>query len=157
MSTCAARTDSPIGPLVVLVDGDGALKRILFAHEAVPAKGIEWSEERCAPVLAQLADYFAGTRNDFDLPLAPEGTPFQRRVWEELRRIPAGETISYRALAERIGRPSAARAVGRANGTNPIPIVVPCHRVIGANGTLTGYAGGLPAKETLLALEGARR
>lgn len=156
MSLYAARTESPIGPLVVLVDGDGALTRILFAHEAAPATGVEWSEARCAPVVAQLADYFAGTRRSFDLALAPRGTAFQRRVWDELSRIPAGETISYRELAARIGRPSAARAVGRANGTNPIPIVVPCHRVIGANGTLTGYAGGLPAKETLLALEGAR-
>jgi methylated-DNA-[protein]-cysteine S-methyltransferase len=101
----------------------------------------------------QLAEYFAGTRTAFDLPLAPRGTAFQRAVWDALLIIPYGETRSYGALAAQIGRPSAARAVGAANGRNPLSIVVPCHRVIGSAGALTGFAGGLPAKERLLALE----
>ena len=101
----------------------------------------------------QLAEYFDGTRRDFDLPLSADGTAFQRRVWDELRRIPYGETISYGELARRIGKPTASRAVGAANGRNPLAIVVPCHRVIGADGTLTGYGGGLPVKQALLALE----
>ena len=104
---------------------------------------------------AQLGEYFAGRRRTFDLPLTPEGTTFQCSVWMALRAIPYGATISYRALAERIGRPSAMRAVGAANGRNPLPIVVPCHRVIGADGSLTGFGGGLPTKRFLLELEGA--
>jgi len=102
-----------------------------------------------------LAEYFQGRRKVFDLPLAPEGTPFQLRVWNALREIHYGKTISYGELAARIGQPSASRAVGLANGSNPLPIVIPCHRVIGSNGKLTGYGGGLPIKERLLALEGA--
>ena len=97
--------------------------------------------------------YFAGDLEDFDLQLAPEGTPFQQSVWKELCTIPYGETISYGELARRIGNPKASRAVGLANGSNPIPIIIPCHRVIGSNGKLTGYGGGLPIKEKLLALE----
>ncbi len=100
-----------------------------------------------------VALYFAGEREEFDLPLAPEGTPFQQEVWRRLCAIPYGETISYGELARRIGNPQASRAVGLANGSNPIPIVIPCHRVIGSNGKLTGYGGGLPIKEKLLALE----
>jgi methylated-DNA-[protein]-cysteine S-methyltransferase len=100
-----------------------------------------------------LRSYFASEREDFDLPLAPEGTPFQLEVWRRLSEIPYGETISYGELARRIGNPQASRAVGLANGSNPIPIVIPCHRVIGSNGKLTGYGGGLPIKEKLLALE----
>ena len=103
---------------------------------------------------AQLEDYFAGRRRTFDLPLAPVGTPFQRRVWEALREIPYGETVSYGVLAARLGQPGAGRAVGLANGQNPISIVIPCHRVIGAGGALTGYGGGLERKRWLLALEG---
>ena len=101
----------------------------------------------------QLDEYFAGDRQEFDLPLAPAGTPFQRQVWEALASIPYGEVTSYAALADRLGRPGSARAVGAANGANPLAIVVPCHRVVGADGTLTGYAGGLDAKRTLLTLE----
>lgn len=104
-------------------------------------------------MVAQLAEYFAGARREFDLPLAPRGTAFQQRVWEELRRIPYGETISYAELARRVGRPGASRAVGRANATNPIAVIVPCHRVIGSDGALTGYAGGEPLKRALLELE----
>jgi len=101
----------------------------------------------------QLHSYFAGELEAFDLPLAPEGTPFQQSVWRNLCEIPFGKTISYGELAQRIGNPKASRAVGLANGSNPIPIVIPCHRVIGSNGKLTGYGGGLPIKEKLLALE----
>jgi methylated-DNA-[protein]-cysteine S-methyltransferase len=104
-------------------------------------------------VRAQLAEYFAGRRRDFDLPLAPAGTPFQQRVWQALRAIPYGRTESYGALAARLGQPGAGRAVGLANGQNPIAIVIPCHRVIGAGGALTGYGGGLERKRWLLALE----
>jgi methylated-DNA-[protein]-cysteine S-methyltransferase len=101
----------------------------------------------------QLRAYFAGELETFELDLAPEGTPFQQKVWSELLNIPFGETISYGELARRIGNPNASRAVGLANGSNPIPIIIPCHRVIGSNGKLTGYGGGLPIKEKLLALE----
>ena len=110
-------------------------------------------ERACGTARRQLQEYFEGTRRSFDLRLAPEGTAFQRRVWEELRRIPYGETISYRELAGRIGQPTAMRAVGLANGRNPIAVVVPCHRVIGADGSLTGYGGGLDRKRYLLGLE----
>lgn len=103
---------------------------------------------------AQLREYFAGARRTFDLPLAPHGTEFQQRVWAALRAIPYGETRTYGELAAAIGSPNASRAVGMANHRNPIPIIIPCHRVIGANGTLTGYAGGLEIKRKLLALEG---
>jgi methylated-DNA-[protein]-cysteine S-methyltransferase len=101
----------------------------------------------------QLKEYFAGKRRAFDLALIPQGTDFQRAVWQQLRSIPYGETISYRELAERIGKPKAVRAVGAANGSNPIPIIIPCHRVIGNNGSLTGFGGGLPLKRRLLELE----
>lgn len=104
----------------------------------------------------QLQAYFSGTRRDFDLPLAPVGTPFQRAVWDALRAIPYGETRTYAQLAASVGRPKACRAVGMANNRNPIAILIPCHRVIGADGSLTGYAGGLDAKKTLLALESAK-
>ena len=103
--------------------------------------------------IRQLRAYFAGELETFDLALAPQGTPFQLAVWNRLCEIPYGETISYGELARRIGNPNASRAVGLANGSNPIPIVIPCHRVIGSNGKLTGYGGGLPIKEKLLALE----
>lgn len=108
-------------------------------------------------IIRQLNAYFAGKLESFDLPLAPEGTPFQQKVWKELCQIPYGETISYGELARRIGNASASRAVGLANGSNPIPIVIPCHRVIGSNGKLTGYGGGLDIKEKLLALEKRQR
>ena len=150
------RLDSPIGTLLLLA-GPGGLTEIRFArpggHELDPG----WAEG--GPVLEgaarQLDAYFAGTSRDFDLPLAAEGTEFMKTVWRELRRIPFGATISYGELARRIGNPNASRAVGLANGKNPIPIVVPCHRVIGANGELTGFAGGLAVKQALLQHEGA--
>jgi len=103
-----------------------------------------------------LRDYFAGTLHAFDLPLAPRGTPFQLAVWNALLEVPWGETISYAELARRVGKPSAVRAVGAANGANPIPVIIPCHRVIGSNGSLTGYGGGIERKQWLLAHEGRR-
>ena len=108
-----------------------------------------------ATVIAQLDEYFAGARRKFDLPLAPRGTPFQLKVWRELRKIPYGRTITYATLARRAGNEAACRAVGAANGRNPLPIVVPCHRVLGSDGSLTGFGGGIDAKRALLQLEGA--
>ena len=152
-----ATLDSPLGP--VLVAGDAAgLRHISFlagTRALQPPAGWVRDEAPLAEALRQLRAYFAGAQRDFDLPLAPQGTAFQQCVWRALREIPYGETTSYGELARRIGRPSASRAVGAANGRNPLPIVVPCHRVIGATGRLTGYAGGLHLKEGLLALEQA--
>ena len=149
--------DSPLGP--VLVAGDAAgLRHISFlAGTAALQPGPEWTRDE-APLreaLRQLCAYFAGALRHFELPLAPRGTEFQQRVWRALREIPYGETTSYGELARSIGRPSASRAVGAANGRNPLPIVVPCHRVIGSTGRLTGFAGGLHLKEGLLELEQA--
>ncbi|HEX5725423.1 MAG TPA: methylated-DNA--[protein]-cysteine S-methyltransferase [Longimicrobiaceae bacterium] len=154
MTLYASHVPSPLGRLTVLVDEGGALARILFSHEPLTAE-VAWDDAHCGPAAAQLTEYFAGRRREFDLPLAPAGSAFQQQVWAELRGVPYGETADYRRIAERVGRPGAARAVGRANATNPIPIVIPCHRVVGADGSLTGYAGGLGAKRTLLELEGA--
>ncbi len=157
MTTCT-HIDSPVGPLLLAAD-DGGLHLIEFASPRHPAtRGRDWREGSnavLAQASAQLGEYFAGERRDFDLPLSPRGTPFQRDVWRALQRIEYGETISYAALATGIGKPSATRAVGAANGRNPLPIVVPCHRVIGADGSLTGFGGGLPIKQFLLTLEGA--
>ena len=147
--------ETPIGALLVVADGE-RLARIDFAGSWSPAE-IDPAWRRGAPVLAlleaQLREYFAATRRDFDLPLAPRGTAFQQQVWRTLRGIAYGTTTSYAAIAARIGAPNAVRAVGAANGRNPIPIVIPCHRVIGANGSLTGFGGGLPLKRRLLELE----
>ena len=154
-ATFYTEIESPLGPLLLAADEAG-LRQILFVkgrHEAHPESS--WQEDR-APhreTIQQLQAYFAGDLENFDLKLAPEGTPFQLEVWRRLCDIPYGETISYGELAGRIGNPKASRAVGLANGSNPIPIVIPCHRVIGSNGKLTGYGGGLPIKEKLLALE----
>jgi methylated-DNA-[protein]-cysteine S-methyltransferase len=147
--------DSPIGPLL-LVGGDNGLKEIRFTPEGtIPMPDPGWILDPApfADVIQQLQDYFDGKRQTFDLKLDPQGTDFQRQVWNGLLMIPYGETISYGQLAQRIGKPSAVRAVGAANGQNPLPIIVPCHRVIGSNGTLTGYAGGLHIKKLLLDLE----
>jgi methylated-DNA-[protein]-cysteine S-methyltransferase len=149
------RMASPIGQLLLVADGSG-LRQILFATNGNPAEPDQgWKENSAAlaKVIRQLKAYFATELESFDLPLAPEGTPFQQKVWNELCAIPYGETISYGELARRIGNPNASRAVGLANGSNPIPIIIPCHRVIGASGKLTGYGGGLDVKEKLLALE----
>ena len=147
--------NSPIGPLYLAGDETG-LRYIRFATGAPPAEpDSSWQRDEGAlrTVVEQLEAYFAGELRDFDLELAPQGTAFQRQVWGALADIPYGETVSYGTIASRIGRPTAFRAVGAANGSNPLPIVLPCHRVIGSNGSLTGYGGGLQIKETLLALE----
>jgi methylated-DNA-[protein]-cysteine S-methyltransferase len=146
---------SPIGLLLLAAD-DAGLREITFPKNAAPASPHpDWIEDASAFAvpIRQLRAYFAGDLETFDLPLAPQGTPFQQKVWNELCKIPYGKTISYGQLATRIGNAKASRAVGLANGSNPIPIIIPCHRVIGANGKLTGYGGGLPIKEKLLALE----
>ena len=153
------RMDSPVGPLSIAGDDTG-LRFILFgAGRRAAGPRPDWRESDRGVVretVRQLKAYFARKLTRFDLPLAPAGTPFQLDVWRELRRIPYGTVISYGELASRIGKPHASRAVGAANGANPIPIVVPCHRVIGSNGKLTGYGGGLAIKEALLELERAR-
>ena len=155
--------DSPLGPLTVVVEDAGLCG--LYVEQGL-AKALErsatlgtLSDPEEVPLLQavaeQLAAYFAGELTDFDLPVAATGTPFQQRVWAALREIPYGETRSYGQVATEIGNPSASRAVGAANGRNPVSIVVPCHRVIGSTGRLTGYAGGLTTKEQLLAHERA--
>lgn len=155
MTTLYASTfPSPVGALTALVDDEGAVLELRFERQSAPG-GVAWDDARCAHVRRQLDEYFRGERREFEVELRPRGTAWQQAVWEALRRIPYGETISYRALAGLAGNPAAVRAAGRANATNPIPILIPCHRVIGTNGGLTGYGGGLPAKERLLALEGA--
>jgi methylated-DNA-[protein]-cysteine S-methyltransferase len=145
--------DSPVGPLTIVADEQGRLVELSF-HERLDAPARHVTAERA--VAAQLAEYFCGKRRSFDVELAPRGTEFQRAVWSELCRIPFGDTISYAELARRIGKPAAVRAVGAANGANPIAVIVPCHRVIGSNGSLTGYGGGIERKQWLLALEGRR-
>lgn len=151
MTSHTTTIESPVGHLVLTSDGS-ALTGVLFDADVDPS----WSTTPCAVLdrtAEQLGEYFAGARTDFDLPLAPAGTPFQRSTWLALREIPYAETINYGQLALRVGNPKAARAVGLANGRNPISIVVPCHRVIGADGSLTGYGGGLDRKRLLLDLE----
>jgi methylated-DNA-[protein]-cysteine S-methyltransferase len=170
--------DSPVGELLASADAAGRITGLHFLTEdegsgspasgrlrhprsghRLPAQDSQWvrSERALTPLLRQLAEYFAGERREFELELAPSGSPFQLRVWRALRAIPYGQTASYGEIAAAVGRPGAARAVGGANNRNPIAIVVPCHRVIGANGTLTGYGGGLPRKQQLLALEAGGR
>lgn len=149
--------DSPVGPLTVAAT-DAGLHAIEFPRNRHPADREGWmpGNHRLLDLTArQLEDYFAAKRCVFDLPLAPRGTEFQRAVWMALAGIGYGETISYAQLAQRVGKPTAMRAVGAANGRNPLPIVLPCHRVIGADGALTGFGGGLPTKQFLLELEGA--
>ena len=149
--------DSPLGPLFLAGDENG-LQLLLMELDSRPWRiGEHWRpaggelDDACR----QLDEYFAGQRRRFELRLAPRGTAFQLAVWQALQCIPYGHTCSYSELAGQIGRPQAVRAVGAANGANPLSIVVPCHRVIGRNGSLTGYAGGLPRKQLLLQLEGA--
>ena len=153
MTIYASAIETPVGPLTAVVDENGALTHLIFAHQPVPAGAVR-DAERCADVAAQVREYFAGERTDFDLPLAPAGSPFQQRVWRELREVGFGSTAGSGELAARLGRAGSARAVGRANATNPIPIVIPCHRVVGSDGCLTGYAGGMEMKTALLRLEG---
>lgn len=158
MSIYYTTIDSPIGPLLLAASDEG-LHAVEFHEARHPVRrGEDWREgdhPGLRRAEQQLREYFAGDRRSFDLPLAPRGTPFQREVWQALATIPYGKTRSYGQLAATLGRASASRAVGAANGRNPLPIVLPCHRVIGANGSLTGFGGGLPAKQFLLTLEGA--
>jgi methylated-DNA-[protein]-cysteine S-methyltransferase len=150
--------DSAVGALTLRWTND-ALVGTYFENAPVLARKSEWiRDDAClAPVRAQLEEYFRGERTSFDVPLAFEGTPFQERVWRALVAIPFGETTSYGELARRVGKAdwSGARAVGAANGQNPIVVIVPCHRVIGADGSLTGFGGGIPRKRWLLSHEGA--
>jgi len=158
MSIAFTTIDSPVGPLLLAASDEG-LHAIGFSRSRHPVpRGGDWREgdhRLLREARRQLDEYFAGRRRSFELPLAPRGTGFQREVWHALTTIPYGETVSYAQLAARIGRPKAMRAVGAANGRNPLPIVLPCHRVIGADGSLTGFGGGLDAKRFLLQLEGA--
>ena len=147
--------DSPVGPLTLVSDGE-RLVGLYFAGWSPPAGALRASDDLLTATARQLDAYFGGRLRRFDVPLGLAGTPFQQRVWSALRDIPFGETRSYGQLADAIGKPSAMRAVGAANGRNPISIVVPCHRVIGADGSLTGFGGGIERKKFLLALEQAR-
>jgi methylated-DNA-[protein]-cysteine S-methyltransferase len=147
--------DSPVGPLTLVAD-DGQLAGLYMEVHRHRPPFETFGEEDPTPfgvIIQQLKEYFAGERTDFDLPLAAGGTEFQRTVWAALREIPYGETMSYGELAARIGKPSASRAVGLANGKNPISIIVPCHRVVGSTGDLTGYGGGIERKRYLLDFE----
>lgn len=153
-----ARIATPLGTVLLTAAG-GFLTGIHFLDgKYVPPVGEAWREDPYASPLQecarQLADYFAGKRQCFDLPLGPEGTPFQKRVWGEIACVPFGETVTYAELAARAGTPGAARAAGAATGRNPLSIVVPCHRIVGTDGRLTGYAGGLERKTQLLEIEG---
>jgi methylated-DNA-[protein]-cysteine S-methyltransferase len=151
ISLPSAALPSAAPPNAALANAEGLV--------AMPATGTDEPgavPEPLAAAVAQLGEYFAGRRRRFDIPVQVSGTPFQERVWLELREIPFGETVSYAELATMVGHPKAFRAVGQANGANPVPIVLPCHRVIAAGGGLGGYGGGLPMKRRLLALEGAQ-
>ncbi|MAG57398.1 MAG: cysteine methyltransferase [Planctomycetes bacterium] len=153
--------DTPLGPMLAVVNDAGQLTRLDFSKGRSRARfeqeepELKFDARACATVRRQTTEYFRGRRRDFDLDVAPVGTEFQCKVWRTLLDIPYGETWSYGQLARRIRKPTASRAVGAANGKNPIAIIIPCHRVIGSNGTLTGYGGGLSKKEKLLELEGA--
>jgi methylated-DNA-[protein]-cysteine S-methyltransferase len=144
-----AQVDTPIGTLTV-VTAETGIRRILWDGEPPPEGAVEGGSDILDAAVTQIQEYFAGARRTFDLPLDLGGTPFQQKVWLELGSIPFGTTISYGEQARRVGRPQAARAVGAANGRNPVPIVLPCHRVIGSGGALTGFGGGLDTKRTLL-------
>jgi methylated-DNA-[protein]-cysteine S-methyltransferase len=146
---------SPLGDLLALSDSEHLTGLYLPNHKGGPRPNSSWQTANApfATLRAQLAEYFAGERREFDVPLQLTGTPFQQQVWQQLTRIPYGATITYAELARRIGSPAASRAVGAANGRNPVSILVPCHRVVGASGQLTGYAGGVDKKVWLLAME----
>lgn len=152
---------TPLGDLVALLNQKGQLTRLAFPAEVashrwrVPAGQIQWDQSAVTHVARQIAEYFAGQRRQFDLPLAPGGTPFQQALWSALQDIPFGVIKTYGQLAKQLGHEDAARAIGAANGANPISLVIPCHRLVGASGALTGYAGGLGVKQALLQFEGA--
>ena len=155
--------DSPLGILIAHVDGDGKLRQLKLpaidrsARPTGPKEPTDGKRDpaRLTAVRGQLDEYFAGRRRRFELDPSPSGSAFQRRAWDEMLAIPYGETRSYGEIAKALGYPGGAQAVGLAAGANPIPIVIPCHRVLGHDGSLTGFGGGLPAKATLLRLEGA--
>jgi methylated-DNA-[protein]-cysteine S-methyltransferase len=152
--------ESPVGTLTLGADDDDRLARVAFGEwspsgRAAAIVRVSEADGVIADTLQQLDEYFAGTRHEFDLPLAPRGTPFQLAVWNALLAIPYGETKSYAEIARSVGSPKAVRAVGQANGRNPIAIVVPCHRVIGSDQSLTGFGGGIERKQYLLGLEGS--
>jgi methylated-DNA-[protein]-cysteine S-methyltransferase len=154
-----ARVGSPLGPLLLAGTAE-ALQVLAFAHGRAGVPRPDWEPDASGVLYTarlELDEYFAGSRRAFSVPIAPVGTPFQQRVWRLLRKIPYGETVSYGELARRLGDPNYVRAVGAANGANPIAIIVPCHRVIGANGALVGFGGGLPIKKALLELERGER
>lgn len=154
-----AHIDTPVGQASLTADGGGALVEFYFLNEdsLKPKLGVPGmatlAPERLRDAERQIGEYFAGARRTFDLPVKPAGTPFQQTVWRALRDIPFGETISYQQLAITVGDINAMRAVGAANGKNPVSLIIPCHRVIGKNGSLTGYGGGLPLKKWLLEFE----
>jgi methylated-DNA-[protein]-cysteine S-methyltransferase len=148
--TFSTQFSSPVGPLTLEGD-DRSLTRLGFGEPAAP----QGDAQAVGAAAIQLEQYFAGERTEFDLDIELQGTPFERRVWDAVRAIPYGETASYAEIARRVGSPSACRAVGRANGRNPIAVIVPCHRVVGSDGSLTGYAGGVEMKRALLELERA--
>lgn len=155
----AGRIATPLGVAVAVVDAEGGLVRFCLPEVQArwrPEWGPEeaWDEAAIKPVARQVDDYFAKKRREFDLPLAAKGTPFQQAVWDQLCKIPYGETISYGEMARRIGNPDAQRAVGMANNANPIGLIVPCHRVVGSNGKLVGFASGVEMKAALLRFEG---
>jgi len=152
MTLYHTRIRSPLGPLLLVAD-DAGLRAVRFVdaeEDPSPPPGSVEDPASLTPAVEQIKQYFAGERREFDLPLAPQGTPFQRAAWETLRTIPFGQTISYAEQARRMDRPRAVRAVGAANGRNPMPIVVPCHRVVGRDGRLAGYSSGVEIKQALL-------
>lgn len=157
--TCYTHFSTPIGPVLLTSDGEALTGLYMVEHKHGEQVREDWiADDEAIPfqrAKQQLDAYFVGALTEFDLPLAMSGSDFQKHVWEELRTIPFGTTISYGELAKRLGNRNASRAVGLANGRNPISIIVPCHRVIGSNGKLTGYGGGLPRKASLLAFESA--
>jgi len=154
MTVYYTRMESPVESLLLASDGESLIGLSMIQQRYGPVINSDWKQADDAKPFAearrQLAAYFAGELTEFDLPLNPQGTVFQKTVWRELEKIPYGVTISYGKLAQRIGNPNSSRAVGLANGHNPISIIVPCHRVIGSNGKLTGYGGGIERKEWLL-------
>jgi methylated-DNA-[protein]-cysteine S-methyltransferase len=155
MQPGVARLTTPLGAVLCRLNEDAALAELKLVGDPRTIAGADRTDTRTAQVQQQLAEYFAGSRREFELPLAPSGTAFQLRVWDALRGIPYGRTTTYSALARRLGDPRTVRAVGRANAANPIWVIIPCHRVVGADGSLTGYAAGLEVKRYLLELEGA--
>jgi len=163
MSVYASRIETPVDEMFAAVDEDGAVLVLEFANHRTPEQAfrslgeITWRDRRLSDLRSQLDEYFAGERREFELEIRPQGSDFQHRVWSEVRAIGYGETESYGEVAQRLGRSGASRAVGRANATNPICLITPCHRVIGADGSLTGFGGGIETKRWLLGLESAQQ